>query len=90
MAKKPVLKDSWRGSDNVRIWVRSVAVGVGVVHFGRPGSRDIWTVATESLKIVGGGTWVRVVIVDLRDYSDPFDIKWAKGRCWSQMEGDEG
>ena len=73
-AKKPVLEDSWRGSDYVRIWVRRVAVGVGVEHFGRPCSRDIWAVATESLEIVGGGTWVRVLIVDWREFSDPFDI----------------
>ena len=33
-----------------------VAVGVGVEHFGRPCSREIWIVATESLEIVGGGT----------------------------------
>ena len=70
--------------------MRRVAVGVAVEHFGRPCSGDIWTVATEILEIVGGGTWVRVLIVDLVEFSDPFDIDWAKGRCWSQMDGKEG
>ena len=45
--------------------MRRVAVGVGVEHFGRPCSRDIWTVAMESLGMVGGGTRVRVLIADL-------------------------
>ena len=70
--------------------MRRVAVGVGVEHFGRPCSKEIWTVAMESLEIVGGGTWVRVRIVDLVEFSDPFVINWSKGRCWSQMDGKEG
>ena len=46
--------------------------------------------ATESLEIVGGGTRVRVLIVDSVEFSDPFDMDWEKGRCWSQMDGKEG
>ena len=59
--------------------MRRIAVGVGVEHFGRPCSSDIWSVATESLEIVGGGTRVRVLIADLREFSDPFDSIMGEG-----------
>ena len=59
--------------------MRRVVVGVSVEHFGRPCSSDIWSVATESLEIVGGGTRVRVLIADLREFSDPFDNIMGEG-----------